>query len=167
MNEADWEWPCFVRFKQRGEWITEKAKPVTIELGNDDAAKSPFAVVKVEDKEHAVVILHSASLIRVLKRCAPHTGLADLYEGGEVNSKEIFLRRQGLQAYLLELPIANDGDADAALVWHAVKHLLRFMETEFATALVQYERMAREGCVSYNMLWAFLPPGEEVILFCC
>ena len=44
-----------------------------------------------------------------------------------------------------------------------IAHLVRFMDQEFEVIKSMYAAMENERCVTWEMLWAFLPPGEMVI----
>jgi hypothetical protein len=44
-----------------------------------------------------------------------------------------------------------------------ITHLVRFMDKEFEEIKPMYAAMEKERCATWEMLWAFLPPGEKVV----
>ncbi|KAG0586936.1 hypothetical protein KC19_2G128900 [Ceratodon purpureus] len=56
----------------------------------------------------------------------------------------------------------HSSSADASQELQHITHLMRFMDEQFKEIKLMYADMERKRQVTWEMLWAFLPPGERV-----
>lgn len=87
-----------------------------------------------------------------------------------LDGPELFRIREGLrneqtsaaEKVASEASSSDDSSSNREKLLH-LKHLVRFMDKEFEKIQQMYAAMqSGKRCVSWEMLWAFFPPGERV-----
>ncbi|KAL2631859.1 hypothetical protein R1flu_016545 [Riccia fluitans] len=62
--------------------------------------------------------------------------------------------------------IYNGAETDESIGQMQLRHLIRFVDTQFLDTTEMYERMKTSGRVSFDMLWTSMTPGEDVVYRC-
>ncbi|KAL2603003.1 hypothetical protein R1flu_017245 [Riccia fluitans] len=86
-----------------------------------------------------------------------------------VKGKDLLLKLDKLKQYVdtkFMDGIYNGAETDESIGQMQLRHLIRFVDTEFSDTTEMYERMKRSGRVSFDMLWTFMTPGENVVYRC-
>ena len=157
VSEEDWEWPIYDEWTNLMTFQTRRKLRAEAEAPAPNGA--PFEVNYMQRRDGPVevsVTLLSAPLIAAVQQCLPES--YELYdEKPKVKGKDLFLALELLRAY--KVPGAETCKCH-------MKHLLRFLETEYKDTIVQVARMRREKTVTWELLWAFLPKKEKVHYRC-
>lgn len=157
VSEEDWEWPIYDEWTNFLTYQTRRKLRADVE--EKPSTGAPFEVNYAQRKEGSVevsVTLLSAPLIAAVKQCLPEN--YELFDDKpKVKGKDLFLALELLRAY--NVPESETGKCH-------IKHLLRFLETEYKDTIVQVARMRREKTVSWELLWVFLPKQEKVYYRC-
>ncbi|KAJ7554199.1 hypothetical protein O6H91_06G130400 [Diphasiastrum complanatum] len=159
VTDPDWEWPAYDEWYSRINLNRERKLRTTSD--KEESKQIPFEVVYERQEgwpDKVWVTLFSSYLIGIVKDCLPFNKQVFL-EKPRIKGEELFLAIDKLRNY--QLP--ETGDKAARL---HLSHLMRFLEMEYKDTLVHYERMQREGTTSWEMLWAFLTPGQKVLYHC-
>lgn len=163
----DWQWPIY-------DTVYENNRPSLKRRTDDEKAEItnmvPFVVVYLNLKE-----LPWANQVQVnisspfLKELLP--GETDRWKCKKivtVDGPELFRSYEELRASQASSEVklkSSDPSsrAEAKEELQHIKHLVRFMDQEFETIQLMYDAMKMEQCVSWDMLWAFLPPRTTVV----
>ncbi|KAL3694646.1 hypothetical protein R1sor_008297 [Riccia sorocarpa] len=57
-------------------------------------------------------------------------------------------------------------ETDETIGQMQLRHLIRFVETEYSETTAMHQRMKESGRVSFDMLWTFVTPGENLVYRC-
>lgn len=160
VKSDDWEWPVYDEFWNKNACRMKRKlrKPEKVEV-----TAAPFEVTYEQERglpDLVTVKLRSKYLIQVAKKFMPEDeNLA--VEHPQIEAKDMFHALSSFtEAYETSL---EDGKS---LAKYHLKHLLRFLNSEFKDTVAQVARVHREKKVSWNMLWAFFPKGQRVYYTC-
>ena len=109
--------------------------------------------------------IYSPKVIQVLHEVLPEK--VQLLGSGKIKLfvSDLFQKRDTLKKIMdsgEDLPSTKcDTDTSSDL-----KHMWQFLDASLQEVSGRYEAMKSEGCVSWDMLWAFYPPGTEVEYRC-
>ncbi|KAL2631850.1 hypothetical protein R1flu_016536 [Riccia fluitans] len=166
---AEWEWPCYDElYNKQGEVIERRRKQ------KKEEKTDPFEVIYCHIKglpwpERVLVEIHSEHLRTQLQKVWPNKQKLRMKATYPVKGKDLFLKldklKQCVDTKFMD-GIYNGAETDESIGQMQLRHLIRFVDTEFSDTTEMYERMKRSGRVSFDMLWTFMTPGENVVYRC-
>lgn len=168
---STWEWPAYdAVYDKYGQVTLMKRSASTPELKDKDRA--PFDVVYKHRKdvpwaEQVRVTIYSSRLAKVLAEFLPSQLSSLNAKRTGVWVKDLFHVREALAEKGREFAAgASRGDTNMTELHLLLGVLLRFMEKEFEETKESYSAMVKQQRASWDMLWAFFPPGEKVVYQC-
>ena len=169
---STWEWPAYdAVYDQYGQATLVKRSASTPEPKDKDRA--PFDVVYKHRKdvpwaEQVRVTIYSSRLAKVLAEFLPSQfSSLNAKKRTGVWVKDLFHVREALAEKGREFAEgASRGDTNMTELHLLLGVLLRFMEKEFEETELSYSAMVKQQRASWDMLWAFFPPGEKVVYQC-
>ncbi|KAL2631846.1 hypothetical protein R1flu_016532 [Riccia fluitans] len=166
---ADWEWPGYDElYNKQGEVIGRRTKQ------KEEEKMDPFEVIYCHIKglpwpERVLVECHSEQLRTQLQRVWPNNQKLRMKATYPVKGKDLFLKldklKQCVDTKFMD-GIYNGAETDESIGQMQLRHLIRFVDTQFLDTTEMYERMKTSGRVSFDMLWTFMTPGENVVYRC-
>jgi hypothetical protein len=163
VKNDDWEWPVYDAWWSNYSNRNERKLRANEKKVKPDA--SPFEVTytqRYEWPDEVTVKLRSKPLIEVAKKCVSKHLEELIIEEPEINARELFI---ALGSFEQDYRSIQEDDPSLPLQYH-LKHLIRFLKTEYRDANVHVDRMRREKVVRWDLLWAFLHKGERVYYTC-
>lgn len=168
---SNWQWPIYDTIHENKKSflkLREKTKDVLLD---EKTQMVPFLVVYLHLKDlpwakQVKVHIYSSILkalflgkndLRGVKKIVSIDG-PELFRGYEILKE----RLKTCEAEQEEPSTGADARTDNEESQH-ITHLLRFMDKELEEIRQMYEDMKNERIVTWDMLWAFFPPGEKVI----
>ena len=162
VTDDDWEWLVYDTWWSDVTYRMERK--LRAPAGKTKSSSAPFEVSYEQRRnwpDEVTVKMFSKSLIQVAKKCLAKHYEALLVQKPEIDAKILFLGLNSFKEAYQSMP-----DDDTALGRHHLKHLIRFLETEYQDTIVHVERAKRERKVTWALLWAFLGKDEEVYYKC-
>lgn len=162
VKDDDWEWPVYDTWWSDVTYRMERKLRVKEKKGKPNSA--PFVVTYEQRKgwpDEVTVTLRSKPLIQVAKKCLSKHSEALIVEEPQLDGQVMFIALNSFRETYQSMP-----EDDTALGRYHLKHLIRFLETEYKDTIVHVERMTRERKSSWALLWAFLHKDQEVYYKC-
>jgi hypothetical protein len=162
VKDDDWEWPVYDTWWSDVTYRMERKLRAKEKKGKPNSA--PFEVTYEQRKgwpDEVTVKLRSKQLIQVVKKCLSKYSDELMIEEPQIDGQVMFIALRSFKEVYQSMP-----EDDTALGRHHLKHLIRFLETEYKDTAVHVERMRRERKVTWALLWAFLVKDAEVYYKC-
>ncbi|KAG0559702.1 hypothetical protein KC19_10G124600 [Ceratodon purpureus] len=162
VKDDDWEWPVYDTWWSDVTYRMERKLRAKEKKGKPNSA--PFEVTYEQRKgwpDEVTIKLRSKPLIQVAKKCLSKHSEALIIDEPHIDGQVMFHALNSFREIYQSMPEDN-----TALGRHHLKHLIRFLETEYKDTIVHVERMRRERNVTWALMWAFLPKDQEVYYKC-
>ncbi|KAG0608975.1 hypothetical protein M758_8G148100 [Ceratodon purpureus] len=186
--DLDWKWMTLKQkySKSMEDWVTlptESTKKVLETL-------PPFEVIYREHQKNynlyseferkgtdsgstsVFVKIYSKGLQLILQNLIPRR-LIEVEDYAQIEAKYIFqVYLQGALNKTMDFDpiISNDESSgeviDLKTLQLHIFHLIRFIESEFETTILQHQKMINTGVISWDMLWTLFQENEKVIYYC-
>ncbi|KAL3694643.1 hypothetical protein R1sor_008294 [Riccia sorocarpa] len=165
---AAWEWPCYEELYNKQGQVTGRKKKV-----KEDGKKDPFEVIYCQKKglpwpEHVLVEIHSEQLQMQLQKIWPKKQKLRL-KTFPIKGKDLYLKLGQLKQCLdpnFEEGAFKEAETDETIGQMQLRHLIRFVETEYSKTIEMHQHMKESGRVSFDMLWTFMTRGENLVYRC-
>jgi hypothetical protein len=162
VKDDDWEWPVYDTYWSEATYRMERKLRAKEKKVKPNA--SPFEVTYEQNRgwpDEVMVKLRSKPLVQIAAKCLEKHSEVLIVQEPEIDAKHMFI---ALNSFKERYESIKDDDTSTAR--YPLKHLIRFLETEYKNTIVHVERMAREKKVRWGLLWAFLHKGEKVYYTC-
>lgn len=168
----DWEWPVYDSWWSNVTDRYERKLRVK-EKGKPDSA--PFEIIYEQERgwpDDVTVKLRSRSLIQVVKQSVTRHFQQLITVEPEINGREMFIELKSFKQAEEDASKQEKDDTskevkdETSLLKYDLKHLIRFLETEYKDTIVHAKSMRRRNMVSWELLWIFLHKGARVYYTC-
>ena len=165
-THPNWQWPIFdtVHSQYASQSLVRRANK---KESKPSAAAFEVIYYNLKDLPWASQVgvrIFSPSLIKVLDELIPEKNEQQVTNRATLAGTELFFIHRNL-IDLVE-PLSTDASSSADNRRLHLNHLLRFLKQELHDVEEMYESMKSKRKLSWNMLWAFFPPGEIVVYPC-
>ncbi|KAG0586927.1 hypothetical protein KC19_2G128000 [Ceratodon purpureus] len=110
--------------------------------------------------------VYSPALLQVLQKLLPEKVQLLGCNMVKIHVSDMFHKRDMLKRTMLLGEDLSSIEGDTDKLKSHLKHMWQFLDTSNQEIIGRYEVMKTEGCVSWDMLWAFFPCGANVEYEC-
>ena len=169
-TDPNWQWPIFDLVHHphgRDSLVRRIMLPTANEKESKPSAAFEVTYYNLKDLPWACqvgVTILSPSLLKVLDELIPEKAEQRVKNRITLAGTELFFIHRKLKDHVEPLSTDASSSADNRLLH--LNHLLRFLKQELHDVEEMYESMKSKRKLSWDMLWAFFPPGETIVYPC-